>query len=35
LKADPLAWYRENDLELPSELRSKANQAPGAPSRAD
>ncbi|MBI2723706.1 MAG: NAD(P)-dependent oxidoreductase [Chloroflexi bacterium] len=25
LKTDPVTWYRENDLELPSELEKKAN----------
>ena len=35
LKADPVAWYRENDLEPPPDLRAKADEAPGATSRAD
>lgn len=35
LKADPFAWYRENDLEPPSDLRANVNSTPGATSRAD
>ena len=35
LKADPVAWYRENDLEPPSDLRANVNSTPGATSRAD
>jgi len=35
LKADPVAWYRENDLEPPSGLRAKVNSTPGATSDAD
>lgn len=35
LKADPVAWYRENDLEPPSDLVAKANSTSGAVSRAD
>jgi nucleoside-diphosphate-sugar epimerase len=35
LKADPVAWYRENDLEPPSDLHARANAAPGATPRAD
>lgn len=35
LKADPVAWYRDNDLEPPSDLDAKANATPGATSRAD
>ena len=34
LEADPVAWYRENDLELPSALRAKVDSAPGATSDA-
>ncbi len=30
LKADPVAWYRENDLEPPSDLRAKASPTPEA-----
>jgi nucleoside-diphosphate-sugar epimerase len=28
LKADPVGWYRENELELPSEFMTKFNQHP-------
>jgi hypothetical protein len=35
LKADPVAWYRENDLEAPADLRGKATPAPGVTTRAD
>jgi nucleoside-diphosphate-sugar epimerase len=35
LKADPPAWYRENDLELPSNLREKVNTTSEATTRAD
>ena len=35
LNADPVAWYHENDLELPSELRAKTDTAPGATPHAD
>jgi len=35
LKADPVAWYRENDLEPPSDLRARASATPGATPRAD
>jgi hypothetical protein len=35
LKADPVAWYRENDLEPPSDLPARANATPGATPRAD
>lgn len=34
LKADPVAWYRENGLEAPSDLVAKTDSTPGAPSRA-
>jgi nucleoside-diphosphate-sugar epimerase len=30
LKADPVAWYRENDLEPPANVRSQAHTKPGA-----
>ena len=35
LRADPVAWYRENDLEPPSDLRTRTNATPGATPRAD
>ena len=34
LKADPLGWYRENDLEPPSSLTEKNHVAQAAPSAA-
>ena len=30
LKADPVAWYRDNDLEAPADLRDKATPVAGA-----
>jgi nucleoside-diphosphate-sugar epimerase len=35
LKADAVAWYRENDLEPPSDLRGAVSPTPGGTSRAD
>lgn len=35
LKASPAAWYRQNDLELPSNLRENVNLTPKATSRGD
>jgi nucleoside-diphosphate-sugar epimerase len=35
LKGDPAAWYRENDLEPPSDLPAETSSTPGATSRAD
>ncbi|MEO8198679.1 MAG: vitamin K epoxide reductase family protein, partial [Thermoanaerobaculia bacterium] len=31
LKADPIGWYRENELELPSRLEKTVGESPGAP----